>query len=161
MSVLPNISDFNEPSNVIGFSETVHETSEFTDSGTTHQSNQFPFSTLPDLSHFNELSIVTHFSDVGHESRQFVQSASFSSRASVNELPEGAATSQGLSDGALVGIIVGVGSFLVLLICLIVLWLFRTKSSTSFDSSLADTVNPSGSVRGFDLSQLERGRWLE
>jgi hypothetical protein len=126
-SALPTVSHINEPSNVIGFSDFIHESREFTESGPFSQSNGFSFSALPTVSHFNEASNVIGFSDFVHQSRQFVQSAIFSSRASVNELPETAANSQGLSDGALVGIIVGVVSFLAVLICLIVLRFFQNR----------------------------------
>jgi hypothetical protein len=136
----------------IGFSDSIHESREFTESGPFSQSNGCSFSAVPTVSHFDEPSKVIGFSEFVHQSRQFTQSALFSVEAT---------KSQGLSGGALAGLIVGGVSFLALLICFIALRFFRTDSISNFDSNLKVSSSTPSEDSFCDVSQLEHDTWLE
>jgi hypothetical protein len=154
-SALPDFSQLNDASDLIGFCGVVSESRElsqsveFTESGTGPESSEFAFSDMPSVFHFNEASSFIVFSSVIEASTEFSQSDFFSSAGtltvptwtSLNVVP-GTRTmtrTRRLSGGrsqtrAAGGLSVGGLSLLVLLISLIVYRRFGTTSKSQASS---------------------------
>jgi hypothetical protein len=78
---------------VFPLSGIVHQSREFTASGTARRSKDVPFSAIPDPSNNSESPKVIGLSKAVHKSREFAQSTLFGSRhafrmPSVREIPE-------------------------------------------------------------------------